>query len=118
MDNLKIPVTLYKRELDPIFSIATLLHPSEVSTRLSKDLTLPDDIQFPEKSTNLSNYFRFEPIFCKEVRALNQVKRKVVDGVDDDDKDLLNANSKPKSCGLGGWLGNAVNVKPKKKKLK
>jgi len=112
MDNLQIPIPVYKRESDSIFRIATLLHPSELSTKLSKDLTLPEGIPYPDKSTDLRNYFRFEPVFSKEVRALNQVKRKIVDG-EDDEKDII--MEKSKSCGIGGWLGNAL---PKKKKVK
>lgn len=118
MDNLKIPVPAYRRELDPIFSIATPLHSTELATRLSKDLIFPDEANghtYPQKSTDLENYFRFEPVFCKEVRALNEVKRKVVDGEKEADKDAVAPKSK--SCGIG-WLGNALSVKPKKKKVK
>ncbi|XP_035715623.1 NAD-dependent protein deacetylase sirtuin-7 isoform X2 [Folsomia candida] len=116
MDNLSISVPIYKRELDPIFSIATLLHSTESSTKLSKDLNLPDGVAYPQKSTDLCNYFRFEPVFCKEVRSLNEVKRKVVDGEKEAEKDGV-INPKTKFCGIG-WLGNALSGKPKKKKVK
>jgi len=114
MANLKISPPVYKREKDSIFSIATPLHPSEMSSKLSKELAFPEGLSFPDKSTDLKNYFRFEPVFCKEVRSLNQAKRKIVDGEVEDEPGI----GKPKSsCGIG-WLGSAISMKPKKKKVK
>jgi hypothetical protein len=131
---LNIPIPKYSRETDPIFGLATPLHPSEALSKSSRELNFPESESFPSKLIDINNYIQFEPHFKvppTPVPVEEEEEEELDEGADDDEapkarKPEKKEDGRKKSSnkllirkGNGnGWLGNAWGVKPKAKQRK
>ncbi len=132
---LNIPIPKYSRETDPIFGLATPLHPSEALSKSSRELNFPESESFPSKLIDINNYIQFEPHFKVPPTPVpveeEEEEEELDDGADDDEapkarKPEKKEDGRKKSSnkllirkGNGnGWLGNAWGVKPKAKQRK
>jgi len=133
MGKLGIPIPGYSRERDPIFGLATPLHPSELLSKSSRELSFPPDLPFPARLFDINNYIQFEPKFEQEVCGL--VGSSGAEEVEGRTRSAAGSTGTPKRKGVkaadgrsktrgpvllrkgngNGWLGNAWGAKPKTK---
>ncbi|ODM90810.1 NAD-dependent protein deacetylase sirtuin-7 [Orchesella cincta] len=130
MGHLNIPIPVYERRMDTIFTIASMLHPLEKETTTSSELLYPHDLEYPEKNKDLRNYIRYEPVFKVPIPYENGHIRKPAQTEDNNDSDsnrsvktvsVVKTKKRVLKGNNSSWLGNAVksvNAKQKRKKIK